>query len=96
MDDLDLIVGERGETNPHRLREFLNVMDGGLADRSGVVVIASTNDHRKIDKAARRSSRFDTVIRMEAPAIEGRLAILERYLAWSDADLDLPAVARPV
>jgi hypothetical protein len=51
MDDLDLIAGERGQTNPHRLREFLNVMDGGLADRSGVVVIASTNDHRKIDKA---------------------------------------------
>lgn len=69
-------------------------MDGGLADRSGVVVIASTNDHRKIDKAARRSSRFDTVIKMEAPGVEGRLAILQRYLAWSDADLDLPAVAR--
>lgn len=94
MDDLDLIAGERGQTNPHRLREFLNVMDGGLADRSGVVVIASTNDHRKVDKAARRSSRFDTVIRMEAPGVEGRLAILERYLAWCDAALDLPAVAR--
>lgn len=94
MDDLDLIAGERGETNPHRLREFLNVMDGGLADRSGVVVIASTNDHRKIDKAARRSSRFDTVIKMEAPGVEGRLAILQRYLAWCDADLDIPAVAR--
>jgi hypothetical protein len=93
MDDLDLIAGERGHTNPHRLREFLNVMDGGLADRSGVVVIASTNDHRKIDKAARRSSRFDTVIRMEAPGVEGRLAILERYLAWCDVPLDLPAVA---
>ncbi len=94
MDDLDLIAGERGQTNPHRLREFLNVMDGGLADRSGVVVIASTNDHRKIDKAARRSSRFDTVIRMEAPGFEGRLAILERYLAWCDVELDLAAVAR--
>lgn len=94
MDDLDLIAGERGQTNPHRLREFLNVMDGGLADRSGVVVIASTNDHRKIDKAARRSSRFDTVIKMEAPGLEGRLAILQRYLAWCDTPLDLPAVAR--
>ena len=71
MDDLDLIAGERGQTNPHRLREFLNVMDGGLADRSGVVVIASTNDHRKVDKAARRSSRFDTVIRMEPPGRRG-------------------------
>ncbi|MBM7520272.1 ATP-binding protein [Nocardioides nitrophenolicus] len=94
MDDLDLIAGERGQTNPHRLREFLNVMDGGLADRSGVVVVASTNDHRKIDKAARRSSRFDTVIRMEPPGVEGRLAILRRYLAWCDAPLDLTAVAR--
>ncbi|MEZ5092853.1 AAA family ATPase [Nocardioides sp.] len=94
MDDLDLIAGERGSTQPHRLREFLNVMDGGLADRSGVVVIASTNDPRKIDKAARRSSRFDTVITMEAPGFDGRVAILERYLAWSDATLDLAAVAR--
>lgn len=94
MDDLDLIAGERGQTNPHRLREFLNVMDGGLADRSGVVVIASTNDHRKIDKAARRSSRFDTVITMEAPGLDGRVAILRRYLAWCDTALDLDAVAR--
>ncbi|WP_188111349.1 AAA family ATPase [Nocardioides antri] len=94
IDDLDLIAGERGQTNPHRLREFLNVMDGGLADRTGVVVIASTNDHRKIDKAARRSSRFDTVITMEPPGVEGRLAILERYLAWCDTELDLHAVAR--
>ncbi|WP_141007402.1 AAA family ATPase [Nocardioides humi] len=94
MDDLDLIAGERGQTDPHRLREFLNVMDGGLADRSGVVVIASTNDHRKIDKAARRSSRFDTVIRMEAPGVEGRLAILERYLAWCETELDLATLAR--
>jgi hypothetical protein len=94
MDDLDLIAGERGQTNPHRLREFLNVMDGGLADRSGVVVIASTNDHRKVDKAARRSSRFDTVIKMEPPNLEGRRAILERYLAWCDVDLDVAAVAR--
>lgn len=94
MDDLDLVAGERGQTNPHRLREFLNVMDGGLADWSGVVVIASTNDHRKIDKAARRSSRFDTVIKMEPPGFEGRVAILQRYLAWSDAALDLSAVAR--
>lgn len=94
IDDLDLIAGERGQTNPHRLREFLNVMDGGLADRSGVVVIASTNDHRKIDKAARRSSRFDTVIKLDAPSLEGRLAILQRYLAWCEASLDLSAVAR--
>ncbi|WP_182376163.1 ATP-binding protein [Nocardioides sp. WS12] len=94
MDDLDLIAGERGQTNPHRLREFLNVMDGGLADRTGVVVIASTNDHRKIDKAARRSSRFDTIIRMEAPNLDGRRAILERYLVWCDTALDLDAVAR--
>jgi len=77
MDDLDVIAGQRGQTQPHRLREFLNVMDGGLADRAGVVV-ASTNDHRKIDKAAQRSSRFDTVIRLEAPGFERWLAILRR------------------
>jgi len=94
MDDLDLVAGERGSVDPHRLREFLNVMDGGLADRGGVVVIASTNDHRKVDKAAQRSSRFDTVIHLDAPSLEGRLAILRRYLSWSDADLDLAAVAR--
>ena len=58
------------------------------------MVIASTNDHRKVDKAARRSSRFDTVIRMEAPNLAGRRAILERYLAWCDVELDLAAVAR--
>jgi SpoVK/Ycf46/Vps4 family AAA+-type ATPase len=49
---------------------------------------------RKVDKAAQRSSRFDTVIAMEAPAYDGRLAILARYLAWCEAELDLASVAR--
>jgi len=94
MDDLDLIAGERGTMNPHKLREFLNVMDGGLADRSGVVVVASTNDHKRVDKAAQRSSRFDTVIKLEPPSYDGRLAILRRYLDWCDSALELEAVAR--
>ncbi|HET7690363.1 MAG TPA: ATP-binding protein [Nocardioidaceae bacterium] len=93
MDDLDLVAGERGTMNPHKLREFLGVMDGGLADRSGVVVVASTNDHKRVDKAAQRSSRFDTVIRLDPPSYDGRLAILMRYLDWCDEALDLETVA---
>jgi hypothetical protein len=93
LDDLDLVAGERGAMNPHKLREFLNVMDGGLADRSGVVVVASTNDHKKVDKAAQRSSRFDVVIKMVPPSYDARLTILRRYLEWCTADLDLAAVA---
>ena len=81
LEDLDLIVGDReeGRTNVAALAEFLNVLDGLMTEHQGVATVATTNDPRTIDKAAKRSARFDKVIAVPLPSAQARKAILGVY-----------------
>ncbi len=59
-----------------------------------MVVLASTNDPGSIDPAAIRASRFDAVVEMRAPELEGRVLVLRRYLSrFPDVDLVRVAAA---
>lgn len=82
LEDLDLIVGDResGSTNKAALAEFLNVLDGLMTAHHGVVTIATTNDPRTIDAAAKRSARFDRVLNVPLPDTAARARILGVYL----------------
>ena len=92
IDDLDLVVGSRG-AGAEQLHGFLASMDEVMGSPEGVVVLASTNAPGSIDPAAIRASRFDAVIEMTAPGLEGRYRILGRYLAGFP-DVDVARVAR--
>jgi hypothetical protein len=82
IEDLDLIVGDReeGSTNKGALAEFLNVLDGLMTEHSGVATIATTNDPRTIDAAAKRSARFDRIVDVPLPDADARGRILSVYL----------------
>lgn len=80
MEDVDLVVGDRNQGATGSLLEFLVALDGAMSDHTGVVTVATTNDVRAIDPAAKRSARFDVVIDVPQPDPAGRAAILERYL----------------
>jgi len=80
MEDVDLVVGDRNAGATSSLLDFLVALDGAMSDHEGVVTIATTNDPRAIDPAAKRSARFDVLIEVPAPDAAGRAAILERYL----------------
>jgi cell division protease FtsH len=95
MEDVDLVVGDRNHSASASLLDFLVALDGAMSDHQGVVTIATTNDPRSIDPAAKRSARFDVTIEVPAPDAGGRAAILRRYLRGLDAsaDVDIDRVA---
>lgn len=95
MEDVDLVVGDRNHGATSSLLEFLVALDGAMSDHEGVVTIATTNDPRSIDPAAKRSARFDVTIEVPAPDARGRAAILQRYLRKLEAgaQVDVERVA---
>jgi cell division protease FtsH len=96
LEDLDLIVGDRdsGYTNKAALAEFLNVLDGLMTAHQGVAMIATTNDPRTIDAAAKRSARFDRVLQIPLPDVAARAKILNVYLRALKVKGNLTPVAQ--
>jgi SpoVK/Ycf46/Vps4 family AAA+-type ATPase len=93
MEDIDLVVGHRQGGSGGALLNFLLALDGAVSEHEGVVTIATTNDVRGIDEAAKRSARFDRVVTVPPPDRAGRAGILERYLRTLDVTVDVAAVA---
>ncbi|KAK9861664.1 hypothetical protein WJX84_001635 [Apatococcus fuscideae] len=87
-------VGDEDES-VHTINQLLTEMDG-FEDNTGVVVIAATNRPATLDTALTRPGRFDRVITLPLPNLEGRAEILkvhsrDKRLA---EDVDLRRVAR--
>ncbi|MBH33644.1 MAG: proteasome-activating nucleotidase [Euryarchaeota archaeon] len=83
IDEIDAIGSKRldsttsGDREVHRtLMQLLSEMDG-FSDSDGVMVIAATNRMELLDKALLRPGRFDRIIRIDVPDLEGRVSILE-------------------
>ena len=93
MEDIDLVVGHRDAGGGEALLNFLLALDGAVCDHEGVVTIATTNDVRAIDEAAKRSARFDRVLSLPPPDAAGRAGILRRYLKSLSAPVDLEQVS---
>ena len=93
LEDIDLVVGPRSAGGGRALLSFLTALDGVMSAHSDVITLATTNDPRSIDDAAKRAARFDRLIEIPLPAIEARQTILSRYLGQLAALVDLPALA---
>lgn len=84
FDEFDAIAKTRGggygdggsRLGDQAVNQILVEMDG-LEDRTGVVIMASTNKLELIDKAMLRPGRFDRIIFVDAPDPEARLKILK-------------------
>ncbi len=103
IDELDAIgrlrgvhVGAVNDEREQTLNALLVEMDG-FEVNTGVIILAATNRPEILDRALLRPGRFDRQIVVDAPDLEGRLAILQvharnKKLA-SDADLRRIAAA---
>jgi cell division protease FtsH len=85
IDELDSIGRQRGvhigavnDEREQTLNQMLAAMDGFEAN-AGVVVLAATNRPEVLDRALLRPGRFDRQIVVDAPDLEGRLAILNLH-----------------
>ncbi|UIJ97481.1 AAA family ATPase [Rhizobium leguminosarum] len=85
VDELDSFGSRANEDSHSRtytrqvVNGFLECLDGAT-ERSGVIVIGTTNHAELIDPAILRAGRFDRHIVITLPDARARLAILRQYL----------------
>ncbi len=68
---------------------LLEQLDGGVAGREGVVVLAACNHPDRVDPAVIRSGRFDQHIRIGLPTTSELATILRQHLGGDLPDIDL-------
>ncbi len=102
IDEIEVLGGKRGKHSSHleydqTLNQLLVEMDGiGPDDRVRLLVIGATNRADLLDPALLRPGRFDRIVRVDLPDLEGRLHILRihtRDKPLAD-DADLAEIAR--
>lgn len=105
IDELDAIGRQRGvhvgavnDEREQTLNQLLVEMDG-FAANVGVIILAATNRPDVLDRAILRPGRFDRQVVVDAPDLEGRLAILKVHSRNKplapNVDLRLVAQATP-
>ncbi|HVL82308.1 MAG TPA: ATP-dependent zinc metalloprotease FtsH [Actinomycetota bacterium] len=84
IDELDTIGKSRGagmtigghDEREQTLNQLLAEMDG-FDPKTGVIIMAATNRPEILDQALMRPGRFDRMVVVDRPDLNGRLAILE-------------------
>lgn len=86
LEDLDVMASNR--SHGRDLSDFLNTLDGVVSSSSSLVLtLATTNDIRALDDAARRPGRIDHAIEVPLPDSALRLRILSSYIKRIDPSL---------
>ena len=102
IDEIDAVGRHRGaglggghDEREQTLNQLLVELDG-FEGSSGVIVMAATNRPDILDPALLRPGRFDRQITIDAPAIDGRQAILEVHSKGKplEPEIDLEVLAR--
>jgi cell division protease FtsH len=102
IDELDAVGRQRGvhmgavnDEREQTLNQLLVGMDGFEAN-VGVIILAATNRPEVLDRALLRPGRFDRQIVVDAPDLEGRLAILKIHVRNKPLapDVDLRRLAQ--
>lgn len=101
IDEIDSL-GKRGEGDSageneynQTINQFLSEMDG-FSSKGSVMVLGATNRIDKIDEAILRPGRFDRIIYIDRPDINGREAILKVHAKGKPMaeDVDLRHLAK--
>ena len=79
----------------HTINQLLTEMDG-FEDNTGVVVMAATNRPAALDAALTRPGRFDRIVHLPLPNLEGRVGVLGVHARDKkiSPDLDFQKLAR--
>lgn len=86
IDEIEILGGKRGRHSSHleydqTLNQLLVEMDGlGVKDDAHILVIGATNRPDTLDPALLRPGRFDRMVQVDLPDLEGRIHILKLHL----------------
>ena len=86
IDELDAVARQRGvhmgpsTTNANKLSINCSWAWTDSRQMSGVIVLAATNRPEVLDRALLRPGRFDRQVVVDAPDLEGRLAVLKIHV----------------
>ncbi|GMH88723.1 hypothetical protein TrVE_jg997 [Triparma verrucosa] len=89
IDEIDAIGGSRNLKDQSAMKMTLNemlVQMDGFESNSGIIVIGATNFKQSLDAALTRPGRFDKIVNVPLPDVQGRKQILELY--GKDTKLD--------
>ena len=102
IDELDTIGKSRGgavtfgghDEREQTLNQLLAEMDG-FDPKVGVIIMAATNRPEVLDQALMRPGRFDRMVVVDRPDLNGRIAILQVHArkVKLGTDVDLRAIA---
>ena len=101
IDEIDAIASKRTESKTsgdaevqRTMMQLLSEMDG-FDQRGDISIIAATNRFDMLDRAILRPGRFDRLIEVPEPDVEGRKQILSIHTRRMrlDADVDLERIA---
>ena len=102
IDEIDAVGRKRGtgkhggnDEREQTLNQLLVEMDGFETDEK-IIVVAATNREDVLDPALLRAGRFDRRISVDAPDVQGRIAILEVHAKNKklDSDVELGDIAK--
>lgn len=87
--------GAGNDESVHTINQLLAEMDG-FEDNTGVVVMAATNRPAALDQALTRPGRFDRIVHLPLPNVEGRVGILQVHARDKkiDPNMDFTKLAR--
>ena len=87
--------GAGNDESVHTINQLLTEMDG-FEDNTGVVVMAATNRPAALDQALTRPGRFDRIVHLPLPNVDGRVGILKVHSRDKKIapDLDFQKLAR--
>lgn len=87
--------GAGNDESVHTINQLLAEMDG-FEDNTGVVVMAATNRPAALDQALTRPGRFDRIVHLPLPNVEGRVGILHVHARDKkvDPNMDFTKLAR--
>jgi cell division protease FtsH len=87
--------GAGNDESVHTINQLLAEMDG-FEDNTGVVVMAATNRPAALDQALTRPGRFDRIVHLPLPNVEGRIGIIKVHARDKkvDPNMDYSKLAR--
>ena len=72
----------------------LTLFDGAATSREGIILLGATNYRDRLDPALIRPGRFDRLILVPPPDVDGLAGILRHHLGADLPDVDLRLIAR--